>query len=116
MYKYRLRSSTRSNDQPIKRVKSESKQDQLRRALLGDKLYSKCSSNRGVSNFEIEARIQELNSKYDVLKNCSLDDFANLCALKDSPSSVRILPCLEDGVTNQIYYDQHKQNYFYDII
>ena len=102
------------------------KQDKLRKALLGRDLYNKCITNYGITEEEVESRFNEifedptlkerlkkLDVNYKYLSKCSKSEFVKMCGLKDYDSSVK---CLDDSDINTLYYDDYKENYYYDIV
>lgn len=58
--------------------------EDLRKLLLGMRLYSKCMMN-GVSNEELEERLQMLQNR-NCLSDCNLQDLVNVCQLNTQPS------------------------------
>ena len=106
------------------------KQDKLRQALLGDELYLKCNNKYGASTDDVkqrikkiqqdpllQARLQELIGKYSDFSDCSVDEFVQMCGFNYVyEQGKKGLQCLQAATTNQIYYNKHRENYYYDIV
>jgi hypothetical protein len=108
------------------------KNELLKKALLGSKLYKKCATdyNFDVPLEEFETRyskvkndilndslfvntITQLGADYNALSNCTIDDFANFCGI--NLNNFNLNDCLSDEIKNKVYYDNYKENYNYDI-
>jgi hypothetical protein len=108
------------------------KNELLKKALLGSKLYKKCGTdyNFNVPLQEFETRyskvkneilndslfvntITQLGADYNALSNCTIDDFANFCGI--NLNNFDLNDCLSNEIKNKVYYDNYKENYYYDI-
>ena len=62
--------------------------DQLRKVILGDKLYNQCLSEQiGASEKELKGRLLYLQHNDGCLQDCSFDDFKKLVCLRQNDGS-----------------------------
>ena len=104
-----------------------SKLNTLRKIILGNDLFEKCSNeyvhqniikdtiNERLKN-GLEKRLIELKEKYNIcLENCNIDILLAACQLNKKPKLKDYL-CINDSCKNRIYYDEKKESMYYDII